>query len=91
MGEILLLKYGEMALKGLNRNSFEDVLVRNIKRRIRHLGLVEIKKAQSTLYIIPKEEGYDLDACVEKIRKVFGIAIIHRALEVEKNWDVIVS
>ena len=31
MREIILVKYGEMALKGLNRGSFEDVLLRNIR------------------------------------------------------------
>ena len=33
MQEIILVKYGEMALKGLNKRTFEDILVKNIKRR----------------------------------------------------------
>ena len=34
MKEIILVKNGELALKGLNRNSFEDKLIKNIKNRI---------------------------------------------------------
>ena len=37
MQEIILAKYGEMALKGLNKRTFEDVLIKNIKRRIKSL------------------------------------------------------
>ena len=33
--EIILAKYGELALKGLNRNTFEDILMKNIKRRLK--------------------------------------------------------
>ena len=40
MKEIVLVKYGEMALKGLNKKTFEDMLTKNIKRRIKSLGSV---------------------------------------------------
>ena len=49
MQEIILVKYGEMALKGLNKSTFENVLVKNIKRRIKSLGRFEITRAQSTI------------------------------------------
>ena len=35
MKETILAKYGEIALKGLNKNSFEEVLIKNIKRRLK--------------------------------------------------------
>ena len=38
MNEILLLKLGEVVLKGLNRRSFEDKLTSNIRRRLVHYG-----------------------------------------------------
>ena len=91
MAEILLLKYGEMALKGLNKNSFEEALIRNIKRRIKELGPAEIKKAQSTLYITPLSQDYPVSECIERVKKIFGISMIHRAVHVEKNWDDIVE
>ena len=49
MREIILVKYGEMALKGLNRSSFEDVLLRNIRYRLKQIGKFSYTKAQSTI------------------------------------------
>ena len=49
MKEIILVKNGELALKGLNRNSFEDKLIKNIKNRISDLGRFEFTKSQSTI------------------------------------------
>ena len=46
MKEIILVKNGELALKGLNRSSFEDKLVKNIKHRISDLGDFEYTKSQ---------------------------------------------
>ena len=47
MQEIILIKNGELALKGLNRSSFESVLVKNIKRRMHGLGKFVITRSQS--------------------------------------------
>ena len=60
MREIILIKNGEIALKGQNRSNFEDMLIRNIRRRLKPLGEVGIRKAQSTIYIEPRGE-MDLD------------------------------
>ena len=54
MKEIILLKDGELALKGLNRSSFEDMLIKNIKERISSLGEFTYRKAQSTIVVSPK-------------------------------------
>ena len=51
MKEIILIKTGEIALKGLNKSSFEDVLVKNIKWRLHSLGPFKFLKAQSTIYL----------------------------------------
>jgi thiamine biosynthesis protein ThiI len=91
MKEIILIKNGEIALKGLNRSTFEAVLVKNIKRRIKSLGMWEIVKAQSTIYVIPKSDDIDLDTAVERIGKVFGIAALSRALVCEKDFEDIKS
>ena len=89
MKEIILLKSGEIALKGLNRGSFEDTLIRNAKRRLGSLGRWKITKSQSTLYCEPQEDGLDLDEAVERLSKVFGFAALTRAAVVEKSWDAI--
>ena len=87
MKEIILVKYGEMALKGLNKRTFEDVLVKNIKRRLKDLGKTNITRAQTTIFIDPYEEKYDTDEAVDRLKKVFGIAALCRAAVCEKQFD----
>ncbi len=89
MKETILLKYGEIALKGLNKNSFEEVLVKNIKRRIKSLGKFQVWKAQSTIYVEPLEDDIDTDEAAERLSKVFGIAALTRAITVEKDFEEI--
>lgn len=79
MKEIILIKDGEIALKGLNRRNFEDCLIKNIKKSIKHLGDFEIKSAQSTIYVIPESDNIDLDDVCDRVSKVFGIATFSRA------------
>lgn len=90
MEEIILIKLGEMVLKGLNRNVFEIALLRNIRRRLNNLGGFDIKIAQSTVYVTP-HEGADLDAAVDKISKIFGIAAFSRACVVKKEMPAILE
>ncbi len=86
MKEIILIKNGEIALKGLNRNTFEEILIKNIRFRLKKLGKFEIRRSQSTIYIEPKEDGIDFEAAVERIRKIFGIAAFTRAAVAEKDY-----
>ena len=89
MKEIILLKDGEIALKGLNRHAFEDRLIKNARRKLMPVGSFHFKKAQSTIYVEPDREDYDLDEAVERLQKVFGIAALTRACVVEKDIEVI--
>ena len=91
MKEIILIKVGEIALKGLNRRSFEDVLVKNIKHRIKDLGKFNITVAQSTIYIEPVSDDIDLDDVCERVSQVFGIVAFSRALVCEKSMDDILE
>ena len=58
MKELILCKYGEIVLKGLNRSSFESEMLKNIRRRLKPMGNFKFVSAQSTLYI----EALDEDA-----------------------------
>lgn len=87
MKEIILVKNGELALKGLNRNSFEDVLIKNIKRRISDLGEFEFTKSQSTIMVDPIHDDVDLDEASDRISRVFGIAAFSRACVCEKDFE----
>jgi len=85
--ELILIKVGEIALKGLNRRTFEDVLMKNIKRHLAPLGKFEVRSAQSTIYVRPLEEDVDLDDACERVGKVFGIAAYSRACMAKKDMD----
>lgn len=89
MHEVLLLKNGEIVLKGLNRPKFEARLCGNIKRRIRDLGKTTLTRAQSAMFIEPQNDGYDVEEATARLQKVFGIASISRALVVEKDMETI--
>lgn len=87
MKEIVLVKFGEMVLKGLNKKTFEDMLKKNIKRRLKGLGRFELTTAQSTTYITPLDEECDLAEVVERVGKIFGIAALCRACVCEKDFE----
>lgn len=79
MKEIILLKDGEIVLKGLNRRSFEDVLKKNIKNVLNSVGKFEITSAQSTIYVKPLYDDIDLGEACDRISRVFGIVAYSRA------------
>lgn len=88
--EVLLVKTGELALKGLNRGTFEAVLMKNLRRRLAPLGNLQLRRAQSTIYIEPRDGAeIDMDEASRRVAKVFGIAAYSRASVVEKSMDVI--
>ena len=92
MKEIILAKNGEIALKGLNRRKFEEILMRNIKWRLQEFGKISLSCMQSTIYITPEDSAfYDFDGAIKALRHVFGIASISRAIVLEKNMDDILS
>lgn len=91
MKEIILIKNGELALKGLNRINFEDALIKNIKRSLADLGNIRVTKAQSTIMIEPQAEDFPFEAALRRVEKVFGIAAFCRAAVSEKNMDAILQ
>jgi len=89
--EILLCKYGEIVLKGANRKYFEDMLCREVKKRAAEYGSFDVYRAQSTIYVEPKDEFCDLDGMFASARKVFGIVTVARAAVCEKNMEAIAA
>lgn len=85
--ELILAKYGEMALKGLNRGTFEDILMKNLCRRLKKFGAFKLNRAQSTIYMEPLSEDIDLDEVLEHLQCVFGIAALCRACVCEKTME----
>ena len=89
MKEIILIKNGELALKGLNRMNFENALIKNIKTAINGLGATNITRAQSTITVEPVDEEYPFEEALERIKKVFGIVSIVVAYQCEKDMQKI--
>ena len=85
MKEIILIKDGEIVLKGLNRRQFEDVLKKNIRIALQGLGSFAITSAQSTIAVKPLGDDIDLDEACARIGRVFGIVSFSRAALCEEK------
>ncbi len=88
MKEVILIKDGEIVLKGLNKSSFEDALIKNLKQKLEPYGEFSIEKGQSTITVVP-EGNVDMDEVAAAVGKVFGIAAYSRAAMCEKDMKVI--
>ena len=88
MQDLILIKLGELMLKGNNRNRFEDRLMVNIKHTLSKAGNYRVEKAQGTMYVTPRDNS-PIEPAVEKIKKVFGITKISPAYACKKNMNSI--
>lgn len=91
MKEIILIKDGELSLKGLNRRSFEDKMVATIRRRLKSLGKVTVERSQSTIYIKPQDDDFDFTEALDRMGRIFGIAAFSRACVCEKDMNDILA
>ena len=90
MREMILCKLGEVVLKGLNRRSFEDKLIGNLRRRTAKCGNFRIYSKQSTIYVEPVNDESDLAAAYAACKQVFGVIAVSRALPCEKDVQAII-
>ena len=91
MQELILLKLGELVLKGLNRHTFEERLCSNIRRRIHPYGKFQVTSKQSTIYVEPLNEDADLDGAFDACRRIFGIVALSKAHPCEKTKEAILE
>lgn len=91
MRDMILLKQGEIVLKGLNKRTFEQKLLSNIRTRLKPIGNFNVYAVQSTVYVEPKTDDDDVDEAFEALKKVFGIAKLSKAAACEKDKDAIVA
>ena len=89
MKKVILVKNGEIVLKGLNRSTFEDILIKNIRRRLAPVGTFKFHKSQSTITVIPDDDDIDFDLAVECMKRVFGIVGFSVAAVCEKDIEAI--
>lgn len=88
MNDMILLKQGEIVLKGQNRRFFEAKLLSNIRRRLKPFGNFKVYSTQSTVYIEPNGDC-DMDGALDAMLMVFGLVGVTRALACEKDKDAI--
>ena len=87
--DILLLKEGEIVLKGLNKRLFEQKLVSNVIRAVKPHGNFRVYAIQSTVYVEPQDDGCDVDGAWEAAKAVFGVVTLARAAAAPKDPDTI--
>ena len=77
----ILIKFGEIFLKGENKEKFEKTLFDNINQKISKFGIFNIKKMGSVFAI----SGENIDKILNIIKKIFGISLISYAYKTSKN------
>ncbi len=82
MDSCVLLKYGEMVLRGRNRRRFYEQLQRNVRRALRGLGPVELRQRGGVLAVFADSPQGEL---VTRARDVLGVTVVHPAVAVEKT------
>ncbi|MFZ7120598.1 MAG: tRNA uracil 4-sulfurtransferase ThiI [Eubacteriaceae bacterium] len=87
MEKVILVRYGEISLKGLNKAYFIDMLIKNIKTSLRKINSTKIEKIQGRFIIRVAKENFD-EALI-CLKKVFGIVSISEAYCIEKEMDKI--
>lgn len=89
MKKVILVRYGEIILKGLNRPVFEDKLMGNIRKSLHGSGKIDVIRSQARIFIEPLEENYDFDGAIARLVKVFGIVSVSIVLKIPSNFEEI--
>ncbi|MCG7338446.1 tRNA 4-thiouridine(8) synthase ThiI [Staphylococcus sp. ACRSN] len=84
----LLVRYGELTLKGANRKMFVNQLRSNVKRSLMPLQGYKVKANRDRMYI-ELDEGADIDEMCNRLSQVFGIYSISPVLKIDKTIDAI--
>jgi len=89
MTRVILLRCGELMLKGLNRSYFESRLVSNIRKTLKGLGKAEVVKSQGRVYVEPADDDFDFDTALKRLTKVTGIVSISPVIKIDSDFESI--
>lgn len=89
MKTVILVRYEEIFLKGLNKPTFEAKLMKNMKHVLNGLGPVTVTKSQSRIYVEPETDDYPVDEAIGRLTKVFGIASVSPVHKIETDMEAI--
>lgn len=86
MRELLLVRYGEVFLKGQNRPFFLRKLVEHVKMAVREVN-GRVWLSDGRIYV---SDFTDLDECIRRVTRVFGVHSVSPAIEMDKdNFEAI--
>ncbi len=85
---ILIVRCGEVALKGMNKLYFERMLVDRIKKNLRAFDGVDVRRHEGLIFV-RAEKNLDINAIIKEISKVFGVASISKAVEASSELNAI--
>lgn len=85
---ILIVRCGEVALKGMNKPYFERMLVDRIRKNLKEFHGVDVRR-QEGLIFVRADKTLDIQAIIKQVSKVFGVASISQAVEAPSELDAI--
>ena len=91
MEKVILARIGEIALKGLNRCTFEQRLARNMKAALSGCGPCSVRWSQSRYFVKPEDASFEFDKAIEMLSGVFGLVSVSPAFVTDSSFDSIVN
>lgn len=86
--KVFIVRAGEVALKGVNKPYFERMLVERIKKNLKNCCAADVKRHEGLIFVRTAEDIED-DVIVKQVSKVFGVASVSPAVEVETDMEEI--
>ena len=87
MQQCVLLKFGEIVLKGRNRSVFYSQLRRNVLGALRDLGPLELRQRGGALAVLGPPDA--ADELFERARDLLGVSLLHPAVLVAKTPEAV--
>ncbi|WP_124727772.1 tRNA uracil 4-sulfurtransferase ThiI [Staphylospora marina] len=81
----ILLRYGELALKGKNRTDFENRLIANIRAKLDKFPGVRVTRTYGRLFVEPGDQP--VEPILEELQTVFGLVGMSPAIRVDSDWE----
>ncbi|MBR6504004.1 MAG: tRNA 4-thiouridine(8) synthase ThiI, partial [Firmicutes bacterium] len=74
MNKVLIIKYGEIALKGMNKPYFERVLMERIKKAIKGFPGANVWRYEGVVFA-RTDDPEKLPEMAQEVARVFGVSI----------------
>ena len=85
--DLLVIRFSEIFLKGANRPSFLALLEQNLKRALRELPGFSVVRGHTRCFVRALDEDSDLPLALDRVRRVFGVASVSLAREIDRNIE----